>query len=94
MRTTLTLDDDIAEQLMEKARETRQPFKVVVNAALRRGLGDQAPDVAEPFHVKAHPGGLRAGIDDRKLNEFFWELDEEYFISRYGRPGSADGPQS
>ena len=91
MRTTLTLDDDIAEQLMEKARETRQPFKVVVNAALRRGLGEQAPAIA-PFHHVSHPGGLRAGIDPRRLNELVWELDEELFMSRYGRPGGADDP--
>jgi hypothetical protein len=82
MRTTLTLDDDIAERLMEKARETRQPFKAVVNAALRRGLGEQNSAV-KPFRVKAHHGGLLPGIDPRKLNEFFWDLEQEDFFSRY-----------
>jgi len=78
MRTTLTVDDDLADRLVELARETRQPFKVVLNAALRRGLGEQSP-AAAPFSYQAHPGHLRAGIDDRRLNEFVWELEEDRF---------------
>lgn len=36
MRTTLTLDDDVAAKLKAAARD--RPFKVVVNEALRAGL--------------------------------------------------------
>lgn len=36
MRTTLTLDDDVAVKLRAAARN--RPFKVVVNEALRAGL--------------------------------------------------------
>lgn len=36
MRTTLTLDDDVAVKLRAAARE--RPFKVVVNEVLRAGL--------------------------------------------------------
>ena len=43
MRTTLTLDDDLAERLADLARESRKPFKAVVNETLRRGLGESAP---------------------------------------------------
>ena len=38
MRTTLTLDADVAARLKIAIRETRQPLKVVVNDALRAGL--------------------------------------------------------
>jgi len=84
MRTTLTVDDDLADRLAELARETLQPFKVVLNAALRRGLGEQSPTAA-PFSYQAHPGHLRAGIDDRRLNELVWELDEDRFGELLGR---------
>jgi len=87
MRTTLTLDDDLAERLMEEARETRQPFKVVVNDALRRGLKDKTPAIA-PFHYEGHQGGLQPGIDPRRLNELFWELEEADFWSKYGKIGT------
>ncbi len=72
MRTTLTLEDELAERVAEVARETRQPFKVVVNEALRRGLGDSP--IPEPaFQIQTHAGHLQAGIDDRRLNELAWE---------------------
>lgn len=38
MRTTLTLDDDLATQLHEIARRREESFQKVVNATLRRGL--------------------------------------------------------
>ncbi len=76
MRTTLTLEDDVAERLAQLAKRTDQPFKVVVNETLRRGLADLVPAVG-PFEYEAHAGSLLPGIDDRRLNELAWQLDEE-----------------
>jgi hypothetical protein len=78
MRTTLTLEDDLADRLVQIARETQQPFKAVVNEALRRGLAESAPS-APPFDYKPHAGKLLPGIDDRRLNELAWQVDEERF---------------
>ncbi len=38
MRTTLTLDDDVAARLKTAMKSDRRPFRVVVNDALRAGL--------------------------------------------------------
>lgn len=38
MRTTLTLDDDVAAKLKAVVKRQRRPFRDVVNAALRAGL--------------------------------------------------------
>lgn len=38
VRTTLTLEPDVAARLELIARKRQEPFKVVVNAALREGL--------------------------------------------------------
>ena len=68
MRTTLTLDPDVADRLRALARERGLPFKQVVNSVLRRGLSDGASAPA-PFRVEARPLGLRPGIDlDRALD--------------------------
>jgi hypothetical protein len=76
MRTTLTLDDEIAERLADVARESRKPFKVVVNEVLRRGLGESA--LEEPaFRIQPHAGHLQPGIDDRGFNELAWEVNRE-----------------
>ena len=53
MRTTLTLDDDLAAALKEQARRADQPFKQVVNDTLRRGLspGTRRGGVRLPGHA-------------------------------------------
>ena len=79
MRTTLTLDYGIAQQLAELARHTRKPLQQVVNEALRRGLsahGNLGPLEAE-FHLKPHAGTVRPGIDERRFNQLAWEMDEK-----------------
>ena len=70
MRTTLTLDDELARALKKRAFETGRSFKAVVNEALRAGLAaGQAPPAARPYRLKpASLGGVRPGIDlDRAL---------------------------
>jgi hypothetical protein len=42
VRTTLTIDDDLAGLLKRRARELGVPFKEVVNRVIRTGLGDTA----------------------------------------------------
>lgn len=38
MRTTLTLDPDVAARITAAVKQHRRPFKVVVNETLRAGL--------------------------------------------------------
>ena len=49
MRTTLTLDEQIAKALKSAAQRTGRPFKQVVNETLRAGL------VAAHVSAKARP---------------------------------------
>ncbi|MYG93242.1 MAG: ribbon-helix-helix protein, CopG family [Acidimicrobiia bacterium] len=77
MRTTLTLDDDLAATLRERARLTDQSFKQVVNDALRRGL---SPGLLEPrptYKVRPHTSGLRIGVDPLRLNQLNDSLQAE-----------------
>jgi hypothetical protein len=58
MRTTLTLDPDVAEQLRKAVAKGDQTFKDVVNAALRRGLkGPDSPAQKKRFVQRPWPGG-------------------------------------
>lgn len=64
MRTTLTLDEDIAAKLKRASRRTGQSFRDVVNDALRRGLQQQSSQQPAPFRVNARDmGALRPGIN-------------------------------
>jgi hypothetical protein len=75
VRTTLTIDDDLAQKLKAEMRRDGSSLKQVVERLLRRGL--QAP--ARPkrrFHVKARSLGLRAGVNYSKTSEMLDWLDE------------------
>ena len=68
MRTTLTLDDDVATALERLRRARDATLKDVVNEALRRGLSELTarPKRREPFRTQSvELGRLRlAGIDN------------------------------
>jgi hypothetical protein len=82
MRTTLTIDDDLAGLLKRRARELGLPFKEVVNRTLRTGLGEQAKGRrgAAP-KIISHSFGFRPGIDLDKLNQLVDELEAETYAA-------------
>ena len=81
MRTTLTLEEDIADSLKERARLLNKPFKQIVNDALRRGLSPAIEEERSTYTVKPLPGGFRPGVDPYKLNQFNDELDASEFAN-------------
>lgn len=90
MRTTLTLDDDLARRLKDLARRRRQPFKEVVNSALRRGLSAQdTAERCEPYHVDTFCSGFRPGVDPLRLNQLLDELDAAAARDHAAREGAA-----
>jgi hypothetical protein len=62
MRTTVTLDPDVAEQLKAIARSRNLSFKTALNNAVRAGLAAERGGV-RPYRAPARPMGLRPGID-------------------------------
>jgi hypothetical protein len=82
MRTTLTIDDDLAGLLKRQARELGLPFKEVVNRSLRAGLGERAKprQHAAPKTIP-HAFGFRPGIDLDKLNQLVDELEAETYAA-------------
>lgn len=82
MRTTLTLDDDLAGLLKQRARELGVPFKEAVNRTIRAGLGE----AAKAHRGKApktvpHSFGFRPGVDLDKLGQLADELEAESFAA-------------
>jgi predicted transcriptional regulator len=61
VRTTVTLDDDLAAELQRLARERGAAFKDVLNATIRAGLGRSS--VPREFRVRSKAMGLRPGVD-------------------------------
>ncbi|MEB3183796.1 MAG: CopG family transcriptional regulator [Cyanobacteriota bacterium] len=92
MRTTLTLDEDLAEALSRTARLTGRSFKAVVNEAIRRGLscGDQPTQKQRPpFRVEPQACGLMPGIDPLRLNQLVDQLELEEAAGHHSGAGGA-----
>ncbi len=82
MRTTLTLDDDVADFLREQAQLQNKPFKQMVNETLRRGMSPAAREDRPVFRVTPLRGGFRPGVDPLRLNQLNDELETQAFIGR------------
>jgi len=50
MRTTITLDDDVASRVERLQRSTQRTFKEVVNDLLRQGLDGRPPARAKKLY--------------------------------------------
>ena len=63
MRTTLTVDDDVAAKLKSLTRRTGRAFRDVVNDVLRRGLAAPPPDAPRPsIRLNTRDLGLKPGL--------------------------------
>ena len=86
MRTTLTLDDDVAVFLKTQSQLHDKPFKQVVNETLRRGMAPGSPGSEPPrFRIAPNRSGLAAGADPRRLNQLNDQLEAEDFRSESGQ---------
>lgn len=86
MRTTLTLDPDVAGRLEAEMTRSGDGMKAVVNRALRVGLGmTDKPAEPAPFTVEPHAFGFRPGIDLDRMNQLADELEAEEAGRKLGR---------
>jgi plasmid stability protein len=77
VRTTLTLENDVAARLRAEARRTGRPFKDLVNECLRRGLAQREPARAVArFAVKPRDfGELRPGLSLDNVTELLERIE-------------------
>jgi hypothetical protein len=86
MRTTLTLEPDVAARVEHEMRRSGEGLKAVVNRALRLGLGmEDRPIQPPPFHVVPHDFGFNPGIDLDRLNQLVDELEAEETMQELDR---------
>lgn len=75
MRTTLTLDDDVARLVDDAVHRERRSMKDVINDALRTAL---APPVSreQPYRLTPHESAVRPGFDPAGFNRLADELED------------------
>lgn len=76
MRTTLTLDDDVAVKLKAESRRVGRPFKEIVNETLRAGLANRrAASPRTAFRVEARDLGLKPGLSLDNVAELLEQVE-------------------
>ena len=87
MRTTLTIEPEVARRIESEIRRTRKTLKAVINDALKTGLGmsGQPAEPLPPFVVRAHDFGFHAGIDQDRMNQLADELETDAILEKLRR---------
>lgn len=86
MRTTLTLDPDVAMKLKKRMVDKNVTLKDTVNQALRCGLKELEKEKKRaPFKVIPHSFGFKPGIDLNRLNQLVDELEAEEFVRKMNK---------
>ncbi len=77
MRTTLTIEDDVAAKLQEKLKKSNgKTFKAVVNETLRLGLlAEKDLRKSEKFVVRSRPLGLKKGLSYENIGELLERIE-------------------
>lgn len=85
MRTTLTLESDVARRLEQEVKRKGRGVKAVVNEALRRGFGlPTAEKPPPPFEVRPHAYGFKPGIDLDRINQLVDEIEAREAARKLG----------
>ena len=75
MRTTITLDNDVADRVREHMRTNGQGFKETINDLIRKGLSFSPPSTRHPFQVKARALGLKPGLSLDNIEELLDQVE-------------------
>jgi hypothetical protein len=83
MRTTLTLEPEVARRVEAEMRRTRKTLKAVINDALKVGLGlSEKAEPLPPFKVVPHDFGFHPGIDPDRMNQLADELETDAILDK------------
>jgi hypothetical protein len=81
MRTTVTLDPDVVEQVRALARRRKISFKAALNSVVRVGLAPQRGG-SRPYKVPARRMGLRADLDLTQALRLAGSLEDEEIVRK------------
>ena len=86
MRTTVTLDTDVAEELKAIARRKNVPFKQVLNSTVRAGLASERAG-RRPFVQQTYPMGAK--VDLTKALQMAYDLEDAETMRKLRHPDAS-----
>jgi hypothetical protein len=82
MRTTVTLDPDVAAKLKEETRNRGISFKEALNSSIRRGLETGERASGKPYTIRTRRLGARPGVDLDKALALAGRLEDEEILRK------------
>ena len=82
MRTTLTLEPDVALKLKRRMAAKKLTLKAAVNQALRIGLAPEDAPARKPFRVEPFSAEFLPGIDQDRLGQLADQPEDEEIIRK------------
>lgn len=80
MRTTLTLEPDVAARVRAEMRRTGKSFKETVNDLMRLALAARGKQTnLPPFKVRARPLGERPGLNYDCIGELLEQVEGPFY---------------
>lgn len=79
MRTTLTLEEDVAQQVRRQTKQFHLPFKQVINRALRLGLEQmiRAKPRRTSYRTISHSMGIKSGYNLDNIQDLISQIEGE-----------------
>ena len=78
MRTTLSINDALLDELRQRAAASRKPFRLVVEETLRLGLArNRVARTRAKFKVEPHPLHLKPGFRGISMNQLYDQIEAE-----------------
>jgi hypothetical protein len=81
MRTTVTLDPDVAATLKRTARQRGVSFKAALNDAVRAGIGGGGA-AGRPYRLPSYRMGVKPGVDLDRAGRLVGELEDAEIIRK------------
>lgn len=87
MRTTLTMDDDLAQSIEDMRARRQLSFREAIDQLLRAGLQslEQGPTKSKPYSGPVFRCGLKPGIDPNRMNQLADQLEVEEHLKKMAR---------
>lgn len=82
LRTTVTLDPDVAAKLKEEMRRKDISFKEALNSSIRKGLDGGRSTRSKPYKVRTAKMGARPGVNLDKALQLAGELEDQEILRK------------
>ena len=83
MRTTVTIEDDLAIAIEEVRKREGLSFKAALNQVIRLGVQmKSAPPKARRYRTPTRALGLKPGIDPTRFNTLVDDLETDRFAGK------------